>query len=113
MLPPELFQIKSLRELILFHNKISEIPSTFTDSYLEVLDLSENPIDHLPPIPSQLRELKINFCDFTDVSHFMPKYNSLVKLHAISNHLKSIPFIPNLEELLVACNDLTEFPEFP
>lgn len=110
-LPPELFQIKSLRELILFHNQITEIPSTFTQSYLEVLDVSENPLSNLPIIPTQLTALKINFCNFTDIEHCLPKFNSLIKLHAISNHLKSIPFIPSLQELLVACNELTEFPQ--
>lgn len=110
-LPPDLFKIKTLRELKLFHNQITEIPSTFSNSYLEVLDISENPIDHLPMVPSQLQDLKINFCNFSDLDHCIPKVNSIIKLHAIANHLKSIPSIPYVEELLVADNELTEFPD--
>lgn len=108
-LPPLLFKIKTLEKLILYRNEITEVPIEFSTSYLVSFDISENPIGHLPVIPYQLNELKINFCEFEDLTHCI-KMNSLTKLHAISNHLKTLPSMPEITELLVPCNELTEFP---
>ena len=110
-IPAEVFKIKTLRNLILFGNRITEIPNEFSRSYLEVLDISENPISKLPPVPFQLLELKANFCKFEDFDHCISNMNSITKLHAIQNHLKSLPTLPNVEEILVPNNELTEFPK--
>ncbi|OHT13535.1 protein phosphatase 2C [Tritrichomonas foetus] len=111
-IPPDLFKIKSLRSLILFGNDISEIPEEFSKSYLETLDISENPkISKLPPVPYQLLELKFNFCNFSDLDHCVSSMNSLTKIHCIGNHLKSLPPLPNIEEILAPGNELTEFPK--
>lgn len=111
-IPPEVFLQKTLRSLILFGNNIREIPIELSkNSSLQLLDISENPIDHLPMLPYQLEVLKINFCGFEDITHFIPKMNQLKKLYMVANKVKEIPPMPYLEELLIAYNNISAMPK--
>lgn len=110
--PPELFELKSLQELVLWGNHIREIPVEFSKSCLTAFNISENPISVLPTVPLQLETLRINFCEFTDLSAFVPAFNSIKRLGVVGNKLTRLPPLPSVVEVFAASNNLTEIPEF-
>jgi serine/threonine protein phosphatase PrpC/Leucine-rich repeat (LRR) protein len=111
-LSPEFFKSNFLTTLILYGNRIQTLPAEFSRSALLLLDLSENPITSLPEIPIGLTTLKLNFCGISDLSPIIPARNHLRSLHAIGNGLTKLPTLPEIEELIVCGNDLTECPAF-
>jgi hypothetical protein len=88
------------------------VPDEFSNSGLEFLDLSENPLVSLPPIPFVLGVLKLNFTGISDLSGIVPARNNVRILHAVGNGISQLPLLPSLEELIVSGNNLTASPQF-
>ncbi|OHS95826.1 protein phosphatase 2C [Tritrichomonas foetus] len=109
--PSQLFsEFPNLTYLNLSNNLIHEIPSTFTTSKLVTFNISFNPISQLPKIPQSLTELFISFCDFKDISCFIPDDNQIEKLYANNNKIEKLPLFPFIEVLFLSSNKLKKMP---
>jgi Leucine-rich repeat (LRR) protein len=94
-LPPELFQLTSLQELILDRNKLKTIPPEIVElKNLQHLSVSRNKLTTFPPVLCNLR--------------------SLVRLDLSSNEVDKIPDeihrLQNLEELILWSNLIGYYP---
>lgn len=131
--PESFHNLMALRKLELNNNKIMEFNMCYPK--LEYLDLSQNQLRTLPPIPGTLSELHISFnffdklelmhsnlnvlkaslCDIREIGHF--SLNALTELDLSRNKLKSFPdFVkctPNLKCLNLSDNFCEQIPPLP
>ncbi|EAY02887.1 Leucine Rich Repeat family protein [Trichomonas vaginalis G3] len=130
-LPSSLKNIKSLTDLYLDRNKLTEADLDFPN--LETLNLLMNFFTEIPKLPESLTSLNLGFNNIRTLSLSLPNlrvlslsgneiskidpsisFPNLVHLDLSFNKIYSIPpitsFAPKLEELLIAFNMLEEFP---
>ena len=109
-LPPQVFKLPSMVQLILYKNKLTTLPEQLTMSGIKYLDISQNPIEELPQIPFCLETLRCNFCGIEDLGDAIPTVNSLQCLHAIGNELTYLPNMSEIVTLMVSHNNLMILP---
>lgn len=130
-LPKAFSKLKSLTELYLDRNKLTDVELDFPQ--LENLNLLMNFFTEIPKLPDSLLTLNIGFNNIRTLSLSLPNlrvlslsgneickidndisFPNLVHLDLSFNKIFSIPpitsFAPKLEELLMAFNMLEEFP---
>lgn len=134
--PPELFtSLPELKQLFLFQNEIGELPVELEQSSLTILNVSNNPLTSLPPLPPTLVILCAQGCNFVEFPisrDSMKSAKSLTCIDLSNNSIESIPvtietdssdnskselkdedlFLNRIETLFFSCNKLTQFPEF-
>ncbi|MDI9395672.1 MAG: COR domain-containing protein [Euryarchaeota archaeon] len=94
-LPPEIKELKNLTKLYIFNNQLSSLPPEIKElKNLTKLDISNNQLSSLPP---EIKELK-----------------NLTELNISSNQLSSLPpeiaELKNLTELYISNNQLSSLP---
>ncbi|OHT00470.1 protein phosphatase 2C [Tritrichomonas foetus] len=108
--PASAFQMRSLSKLVLYGNKITEIPNEFSSSHITSLDLSLNPVSVLPPVPMHMMDLRMSHCKLTDVCSSIPDTNSIRYFYVDGNQITKLPKFNRIEELFASSNLITEFP---
>ncbi|KAK8892192.1 hypothetical protein M9Y10_029415 [Tritrichomonas musculus] len=112
-IPQSLFtNFPELTKVDFSKNFIKEIPETFSISKLTSFNISFNPkLKILPKIPQCLADLRVSFCELTDLESFIPNENNLVILYANGNKIRKIPdYLNKLEVFFAADNLITDFP---
>ncbi|MCI5120784.1 MAG: GTP-binding protein, partial [Candidatus Electrothrix sp. AUS4] len=117
-LPPELFQLKELRELDLDHNQLSELPQElFQLKNLTRLRCCNNRLTALPPEIALLSHLTaLNCCDnqLTSLPAEFFQLGQLTILYFCNNQLTSLSpeilQLEHLEELYIYHNRLSSLP---
>lgn len=109
-LPKHLFMLPELKILNIYSNKISEMPIEISVSQLQILNISRNPISSLPKLPQTLGVLIAHDCLFKDFPNSVSSLSRIVSIDFSNNKIKSVPFLPHAETLILSCNEITEFP---
>ncbi|OHT16600.1 protein phosphatase 2C [Tritrichomonas foetus] len=117
ILPNELFSLPELKQLILFQNNIYEIPKEIVSSSITVLNISNNPISNLPPMPSSLSLISAHCCNFDNFPEtlmFIPCLECIdLSNNRIASFTEPIHSLLHLKTLFFSCNQIEEFPELP
>lgn len=93
-LPPSLVQLKNLKKLYLYSNKLSKLPSFLSDlGQLEFIDLYDNQLSDLPP---ELAQLPLKYLDlgenrFREIPSVLWEISSLEHLYLYGNRLRGLP----------------------
>lgn len=112
-IPPQVFELIHLKELILGENNISEIPNTIINlKNLEKLVLSQNPIQHIPTSIGRLTNLKEFKLNSGQLNDFPNTLLEIIGISHITLENNQIDFLPRkIEELRNLKNlDLTGNP---
>lgn len=117
-IPSDVFELKSLKKLILYGNKINEISYQISAlNNLEVLFISQNHFHKFPLSIISLRNLKylnIGANYITELPRDICKLSSLVKLNLTNNLLSTLPKeiekLINLRELNISFNKFKILP---
>ncbi|OHS98577.1 protein phosphatase 2C [Tritrichomonas foetus] len=112
-LPGQLFTLPELTHLIVYSNKINEIPREISMSHITMLNIGENPISTLPRLPQTLGILVANCCEFTEFPETVSALSRIAYLDFSNNKIPLIPFLPRAETLIFSCNKITKFPVLP
>ena len=101
----------NLKTLWAFNNSIEYIQRL--PDQLEHLNVEDNLLTTLPPLPFSLEVIKASYNQIDTISR-LNHIRGLKRLELIGNHLSTLPLLPdNLEELYVSANDLSTFPPLP
>lgn len=115
-LPDGLLELSNLHELRLSHNQLTSLPDNlhYQLAALQVLCVDHNQLDHLPLIlPPSLKTLQVRENHLT---HLPPLPGTLQHLHASSNALETLEdptnVLSNLTHVYLNRNCLTSVPDF-
>jgi Leucine-rich repeat (LRR) protein len=113
-IPPEITQLRALRELWLDDNLFEELPTPVLElEELRVLRLSGNRLTSLPAQIRMLRLLEDLSCDANEVGDLPETVNELVNLRNLNvrqNAISSLPELGDLKhlEILIASSNCLE-----
>ncbi|RHY91578.1 hypothetical protein DYB35_003156 [Aphanomyces astaci] len=118
--PAQTLHLSSLRTLNLRHNNLTSLPVDFVECFplLEVLNVAQNHLSHLPPDMGSLQKLRKLFVQSNQLRSLplsLTGCTKLDQLFAQHNHLQDIPdefaLLSSLQILSVAHNELTTLPK--
>ncbi|RLN73991.1 hypothetical protein DYB28_011631, partial [Aphanomyces astaci] len=118
--PAQTLHLSSLRTLNLRHNNLTSLPVDFVECFplLEVLNVAQNHLSHLPPDLGSLQKLRKLFVQSNQLRSLplsLTGCTKLDQLFAQHNHLQDIPdefaLLSSLQILSVAHNQLTTLPK--
>ncbi|KAH0785976.1 protein phosphatase 2C [Histomonas meleagridis] len=111
--PSDIFLLPNLTQLFMHNNSITSIPDEFSNSKIEYLSISNNPINELPKAPGTLTILYAACCEFNEFPDEILAETKISTLNLSNNKIKSIKLLPTLEKLHMSCNEITNIPELP
>lgn len=111
-IPGSLFSLPQLKQLILSCNQITEIPKEIEHCSLLLLNISENPVSSLPPLPPSLSVFVGSCCKFESVPATLARVKRLSAIDMSNNKLKTFPHFPGAEYLVLSCNCIDTFDSF-
>ena len=111
-IPGSLFSLPQLKQLILSCNQITEIPKEIEHCSLLLLNISENPVSTLPPLPPSLSVFVGSCCKFESVPATLARVKRLSAIDMSNNKLKTFPNFPGAEYLVLSCNCIDTFDSF-
>ncbi|MGF1637344.1 MAG: COR domain-containing protein [Cyclobacteriaceae bacterium] len=118
-LPPQICQLKNLKELYLPHNLLSTLPDCLTElSQLQVLILTGNCFNNLPAAILDLKNLQLLYLTSNEISHLpeeIARLSNLKRLYLSRNRLETLPEaigkLYQLEDLIADHNQLSAIPD--
>lgn len=107
---PNMYHLTKLKKIMCLFNRLESCP--ILPQTVEFLDVSGNPINKLPTILHNLKELKCDSCNLSQITTVLP--HSLKVLKCSNNNMKYINYLPEkLEWLDCNTNKLLELPRIP
>ncbi|EAX92867.1 Leucine Rich Repeat family protein [Trichomonas vaginalis G3] len=107
---PEGFNaLHGLRKLVMNNNKVMDFNMCYPK--LEYLDISQNQLQRLPPLPNTIKELHIGFNHF-DKIELMHQKLTVLKISLCDIKEIGVFNLPSLQELDLSRNKLTKYPDF-
>eukprot|EP00833_Pecoramyces_ruminatium_P011391 jgi/Orpsp1_1/1185423/evm.model.c7180000093683.1 len=118
-IPNDIYKLKYLKELNMYNNDITTIPSSVGDvSELEIINLSYNNIKEIPKEISNLKnlsELYLNLNEITSIPISIGELSKLKILDLNSNKIDTIPSeigkLSELENLDLRYNKIQKIPD--
>lgn len=109
-IPSFVYKLPNLNILVVSKNKIRTISNDiFKLKRLQNLNLTENPIEILPPLPISLKNCYAGYCNLK----ILPDMKKNVNLNILAlpgNNLAEYPNAPNLKTLILSRNRFINFP---
>ena len=106
--------IINLPHLLFFsaaRNYLKTAPESIKDSHLISLNLSQNPIESLPKLPSTLERLILIHCNLKNADFYDEDNEELIELFVAGNVLEAVKFLPWFQSVNVSRNSFKEFPK--
>ena len=113
-LPAELFSLPKLRSLSVSSNCLKSLPKELENSKLTFLNVSENELTSLPPMPITIETVLAGLCQLTDIDHVFDNCERLARLDLSGNKITgTLPSHEALRVLSLSECSLEAFPVLP
>lgn len=111
---PSAIYSKAIDNINLYGNQIQNLPYDLSSwTGLSILNISNNKVGTIPPVPTGLAQLFAGYCGLTSLPENITECQKLVVLSVPGNHISSIPLLPAIRLLNASRNKLIYFPEMP
>ena len=111
-LPNDLFkEIPQLKYLILVGNQIHSLPESISKSELLYLNISENPISKISPLPNSLTHLIASNCKFSHIPKYIDKLKNMQLINFSFNSISKISVKLSSKIICFSGNKIKEIPQ--